>query len=107
MYKIEFTKSNQEGTETIKLVKIKFEDAVKMVMESKITHGPSCVLILKAKEFLKQNKIKFEDKDVSADDKARNEMIKKTGQMGVPVIDINGEIIIGFDVERIKEALKL
>ena len=52
--KIEFTESNQEGTETIKLVKIKFEDAVKMVMESKITHGPSCVLILKAKEFLKK-----------------------------------------------------
>ena len=67
----------------------------------------TCPWRVKAKEFLKQNKIKFEDKDVSADDKARNEMIKKTGQMGVPVIDINGEIIIGFDVERIKEALKL
>ena len=67
----------------------------------------TCPWCVKAKEFLKQNKIKFEDKDVSADDKARNEMIKKTGQMGVPVIDINGEIIIGFDVERIKEALKL
>jgi len=76
-------------------------------MEVKIYSTQICPWCVKAKEFLKQNKIKFEDKDVSADDKARNEMIKKTGQMGVPVIDINGEIIIGFDVERIKEALKL
>ncbi|MBW3004859.1 NUDIX hydrolase [Candidatus Woesearchaeota archaeon] len=50
--KLTFTDSNQEGTENIKLVKVKFEEAVKMVLESKITHGPSCVLILKAKEFI-------------------------------------------------------
>ena len=52
--KLSFVKTNPEGTENIKLVKIKFEKAIKMVMESKITHGPSCVLILKAKEFLKK-----------------------------------------------------
>ncbi len=52
--KLRFTESNQEGTENIKLVKVKFDDAVRMVIESKITHGPSCVLILKAKEFLKK-----------------------------------------------------
>ncbi len=50
---LSFSKSNQEGTETIKLVKVKLEEAVHMVMESKITHGPSCVLILKAKNYLK------------------------------------------------------
>lgn len=50
---LKFIKSNQEGTENIKLIKVKFYDAVKMVMESKITHGPSCVLIFKANKFLK------------------------------------------------------
>lgn len=47
-----FKESNQEGTEDIKLVKVKFEDAVKMVMDSKITHAQSSVLILKAKDLL-------------------------------------------------------
>ena len=48
-----FKESNQEGSETIRTVKVKFEEAVKMVMESKITHAQSCVLILKVNEFLK------------------------------------------------------
>ena len=48
-----FGEDDQEATENITLVKVKFEEAVQMVMESVITHGPSCVLILKAKEYLK------------------------------------------------------
>ncbi len=51
--KLTFGKDNQEATENIKLVKVKLEEAVKMVMDSVITHGPSCVLILKANEFLR------------------------------------------------------
>ncbi|EKD56053.1 MAG: NUDIX hydrolase [uncultured bacterium] len=49
---ISFVKHEQEGTETIKRIKVKFNEAVKMVLESKITHSPSCVLILKTKEYL-------------------------------------------------------
>lgn len=52
---LNFGKSNQDGTENIDLVKIKFEDAVDMVMKSEITHGQSCVLILKAARFLQKN----------------------------------------------------
>jgi len=52
--KLRFKKYDQEGTEKIKILKIEFDKAAKMVFESKITHGPSCVLILKAKEYLKK-----------------------------------------------------
>ncbi|MBI2673024.1 glutaredoxin family protein [Candidatus Woesearchaeota archaeon] len=68
---------------------------------------PSCPYCKLTKEFLKENKINFEDIDVSANQKAANEMIKKSGQMGVPVIEINGKIIIGYDRDAIKKALKI
>ncbi len=66
-----------------------------------------CPWCYKAKEFLKANNIKFEDKNVGEDQEARNEMIEKSGQMGVPVLDIDGNIIVGFDQEAIKKALKI
>lgn len=67
----------------------------------------TCPWCYKAKEFLKANKIKFEDKNVGDDEEAREEMIEKSGQMGVPVLDIDGKIIVGFDQEAIKKALKI
>jgi len=73
----------------------------------KVYSTPTCPWCVKAKQFLKENKIKFEDFDVSIDDEARDDMVEKSGQMGVPVLDINGRIIIGFDVEKIKQALKI
>jgi len=51
--KLRFVKATPEGTEKINVLKIKFENALKMVMDNRIIHGPSCVLILKANEFLK------------------------------------------------------
>jgi glutaredoxin 3 len=68
---------------------------------------PSCPWCHKAKDFLKEHEIKFEDKDVSEDEAARNAMVEKSGQMGVPVLDIDGNIIVGFDQDAIKKALKL
>ena len=68
---------------------------------------PTCPYCKLAKEFLKENKILFEDIDVSVNQKAANEMMEKSGQMGVPVIEINGKIIIGYDREAIKKALEL
>tara|TARA_Y100000310_G_scaffold340182_2_gene435089 strand:- start:6924 stop:7106 length:183 start_codon:yes stop_codon:yes gene_type:complete len=58
-------------------------------------------------EFLKANKVKFTKKNVGEDQKAAQEMIKKSGQQGVPVIDIGGKIIVGFDEDELKKLLKI
>lgn len=73
----------------------------------KVYSTQSCPYCFMAKDFLKDNEIAFDDIDVSKDSKAAQEMIKKSGQQGVPVIDINGKIIVGFDKEAIKKELKL
>lgn len=67
----------------------------------------SCPWCHKAEELFKQHKIKFTNIYVDKDHKAAQEMIKKSGQMGVPVIDIDGQIIVGYDVDSIKKALNL
>ena len=66
---------------------------------------PACPYCVKAKQFLKDNSIVFEDIDVSLNEDKADEMIKKSGHMGVPVFDIDGEIILGFDQGRIKKTL--
>ncbi|MGB2660911.1 MAG: glutaredoxin domain-containing protein [Candidatus Omnitrophota bacterium] len=68
---------------------------------------PTCPYCLKVKQFLKDNNINFEDIDVSADQSKVQEMVQKSGQMGVPVLDIGGEIIVGFDRDKIAQALGL
>ena len=68
---------------------------------------PNCGYCVFAKDFFKANKIEFREIDVSDDEKAAQEMIKKSGQIGVPVIDIDGKIIVGFDKAKIKKALGL
>jgi len=73
----------------------------------KVYSTPSCPYCVTLKAFLKQHNIEFEDIDVSQDKKAREEMIKKSGQMGVPVVDIDGEIVVGFDREKICKLLNI
>lgn len=73
----------------------------------KIYSTPSCIYCVTLKEFLKEHNLNFEEIDVSQDEKAQEEMIERSGQMGVPVIDIDGEIIIGFDQPKIKKILNL
>lgn len=73
----------------------------------KIYSTPTCPWCIRTKQFLKENNITFEDIDVSSNQAAIEEMVRKSGQMAVPVLDIDGEIIIGFDKERIKAALGL
>lgn len=68
---------------------------------------PSCVYCKMTKEFFKENNIQYAEKDVSSDASAREEMIKKSGQMGVPVIDIDGELTVGFDKEKLSGLLEI
>ncbi|MEX0918793.1 MAG: glutaredoxin family protein [Candidatus Paceibacterota bacterium] len=68
---------------------------------------PTCHFCHAAKEFFKENNIEFTDYDVSADTEKRSELIQKSGQMGVPVIFIDDEMIIGFDEPKIKSLLEL
>lgn len=62
---------------------------------------PTCPYCNMAKNYLRDNGIEYKDVNVSIDQNAAREMIQKSGQMAVPVIDINGEIIIGFQPEVI------
>lgn len=59
------------------------------------------------KAFFKENNVVYEEKDVSTDAAARDEMIAKSNQMGVPVIDVDGQIIVGFDKERLSKLLSI
>jgi len=76
-------------------------------MTIKLYSTPTCIWCAKTREFFKKHKIKFIDIDVSSNKKAAQEMVKKSGQMGVPVIDIDGEIIVGYNESALKSALKI
>ena len=68
---------------------------------------PTCPYCIMAKNFFKKHNVSYVEKDVSSDQEAAQEMVKKSGQMGVPVIEIDEKIIIGFDQEKIAELLKI
>jgi len=71
----------------------------------KVYFTPTCPYCTMLKEFLKRNNIEFEEIDVAANRDAAVEMIAKSGQMGVPVIDIEGTIIVGYNEAAIRERL--
>lgn len=71
----------------------------------KIYTTPSCVFCRMSKDFFKANNVEYKEMDVATDVEARNEMIQKSGQFGVPVIDIDGNLVIGFDKPRLSELL--
>jgi glutaredoxin 3 len=66
---------------------------------------PTCVYCRMAKEFFKENNIAYNEYDVATDANKRNEMIEMTGQMGVPVITIDDNIVVGFNKPKIAELL--
>jgi len=73
----------------------------------KVYSTPTCPYCVTLKNFLKEHNIQFEDIDVSQNELAQKEMIEKSSQYGVPVVDIDGQIIIGFDQDKIKKLLKI
>ena len=68
---------------------------------------PTCFYCKKTKEFFGANNVSYTERDVTTDEVARNDMIARTGQLAVPVIDIDGKIVIGFDQAALKEALEI
>lgn len=71
----------------------------------KIYSTPSCVYCKGLKEYLTSKNFDYSEVDVSVDEKELEEMVEISGQMGVPVIDIDGNVVIGFDKERVDELL--
>jgi len=75
-------------------------------MEVKVYSTPTCPYCKKAKEYLSSKGISYQDIDVSSNKAAADEMVKLSGQMGVPVITIDGNVIKGFDKDKIDSFLK-
>jgi glutaredoxin 3 len=73
----------------------------------KVYSTPTCPYCVMAKDFLKKNGVDFEDIDVASDRDAATYIIEKSGQMGVPVIEIGDKIIVGFNRDAISKALKI
>jgi glutaredoxin-like YruB-family protein len=67
---------------------------------------PTCGYCKVAKEFFRAQRVPFTEYNVASDQRKAEEMVRKSGQMGVPVIDVNGKIIVGFNRLEIERALK-
>ena len=91
-------------TNNVAVVKKKGEKAQKRVV---VYSTPSCSWCTKLKNYLKEKDIKFKDVDVSKDQRKMDELVKKSGQMGVPQIEIGGTIIVGFDKAKINQLLNI
>ena len=68
---------------------------------------PSCIYCNHVKEFFKENNVEYQEFDVSTDTEKKKEMIEKSGQMGVPVVFVDDEMVVGFDKPKLTELLGL
>ena len=66
---------------------------------------PTCIYCKAAKEFMNSHHVSYQEFDVASDLQRRKEMIDRSGQMGVPVIDIDGQIMVGFEETALAKAL--
>lgn len=75
--------------------------------EVKVYSTPTCPYCVRVKAYLKQKNIDFQNIDVSGDETAIDEMVKLTGQMGVPVVVVDGKSVVGFDKSKIDSLLNI
>lgn len=68
---------------------------------------PTCVYCKEAKSFFTENNVEYKELDVAVDEQAREDMVKKSGQLGVPVIDVDGTVVVGFDKGKLSDLLHL
>ncbi len=73
----------------------------------RIFSTPACPYCFTLMEFLKEHNVKFEEIDVLKDEKAREEMIEKSGKLEAPVVEIGGQIVVGFDRAKIVKLLNI
>ena len=73
----------------------------------KVFVTPACPYCYTLKEFLKEKSITFEEIDISKNEKDKEELIQRSGQIGAPVLEIDGQIVVGFDKEKICQLLKI
>lgn len=67
---------------------------------------PNCPWCTKVKKYLKENRVPFKEYDVAKDKRRAEEMVRKSKQMGTPVVDVHGKIIVGFNQPEIDKALR-
>lgn len=105
-----------KGCHDTKYYKALFEDAVyyaetkndeKPAKRVTVYSTPTCSWCTTLKSYLRQHRVRYTDIDVSRDQRAADELVKRSGQMGVPQTDINGEMIVGFNKARINELLEI
>ena len=85
----------------------KTDDKVKKQPRVVMFTTPTCTYCVAAKRYLRQNSIRFREVDVSRDQAAARDMMRRAGSMGVPVLDIGGRIVRGFDRPKIDELLNI
>ena len=78
-----------------------------MAHQVKVYSTPTCPWCKRTKQLLDENKIPYQNFDVASDKAARDDMVSKTGQLGVPVVDIDGDILVGFNEQWIRQKLGL
>lgn len=75
-------------------------------MKIKVYSTPTCPYCKLVKDYLYEQKLPFEDIDVAANGEAAKEMVKISGQMGVPVVDVNGQIIVGWNKQALEDVIQ-